>query len=97
MPCLWSVHDSEPNRIQDRYRTSAHSEYIAENSAHAGRRALKRLDERRMVVALHLEDDRPAVADVHGARVLAGTLEQVRRARGQPAQEHTGVLVGAVL
>src|SRR3989449_8467662 len=88
---------AEPQGVEDGDGPGAHGEDVAQDPADAGRRTLERLDERRMVVALHLEDDRPAVADVDGARVLAGTLEQVRRARGQPAQEHTGGLVGAVL
>src|SRR5437588_440095 len=88
---------AEAQRVQDRDGARAHGEDVAEDPADAGRGTLKRLDERGMVVALHLEDHRPAVADLHGPRVLAGALQQVRGPRGQPTQEHARVLVGAVL
>src|SRR5256885_10786127 len=44
------------------------------------------LDERRMVVTLDLEHDRPAVPDVEGAGILAGALQHVR------SEEHTSEL-----
>jgi hypothetical protein len=50
-----------------------------------------------MVVALDLEDDRPAVADVDCARILAWALEHVRAALRQARQEHARMLVSAVL
>ena len=51
--------------------TRAHREDVAQNSADAGRRALVRLDIRRMVVALDFEHREPSVTDVDGAGVLA--------------------------
>src|SRR5439155_4240696 len=69
---LGIVELAEAERIEDRDRTGAHREDIAENSADAGRGTLEWLDERRMIVALDLEDHGPAVADIDGAGVLAG-------------------------
>jgi len=50
-----------------------------------------------MVVRLDLEDDRQAVADVDGARVLARALQNVRAFRRQLAQQRLRRLVGTVL
>ena len=52
----------------------AHGEDVADDAADAGRRALERLDRARMIVALHLERDGPAVADVDHARVFLARL-----------------------
>src|SRR6185369_4923675 len=65
----------EPQRVQVRNRPGAHREDVAENAADAGCRALKRLDERRMVVALDREHDGEPVPDVDRAGVLPGPLE----------------------
>ena len=62
-----------------------------------GRRALERLDRRRMVVALDLERDRLALTEVDDARVLARPLEDARRGGGEALQQERRVLVGAVL
>src|SRR5690606_22574235 len=62
-----------------------------------GRRALVRLDVGRMVVALHLEDDRLAVADIDHAGILARTLDHARTRGRQGAEPLLGRLVGAVL
>ena len=50
-----------------------------------------------MVVALDLERDRLAFAEVDHARVLARPLKDALAARGQPPQQERGVLVAAVL
>jgi hypothetical protein len=75
---LGLVELAEAERVEDRDRTRAHREDVAQNAADTRRRALERLDERRMIVALDLEDDRPAVADIDRARVLARALQDVR-------------------
>src|SRR5439155_1095298 len=67
------------------------------NAADAGGRALERLDERGVIVALDLEDHGPAVTDVDRTRVLTGPLEHARPLGGKPAQVGARVLVGAVL
>jgi hypothetical protein len=50
-----------------------------------------------MIVALDLERDRFAVAEVDDARVLAGALEDARRFGREAPQEERRVLVAAVL
>ena len=65
---------AKAQRIHHRHRPRAHGENIAQDSADAGGRALKRLDERRMVVRLDLESAGPAIADVDDARILARPL-----------------------
>ena len=61
---------SEPERVEPENRPRTHRENIANDAAHTGRRALKRLDRARMVVRLDLERNRPAVADIHDAGVF---------------------------
>src|SRR4029079_3700315 len=63
----------EAERVEQRNGTRAHREHVAEDSAHAGRCALVRLDLARVVVRLHFEHGREPVPDVDRARVLAGT------------------------
>ncbi len=63
----------------------------------AGRRALVGLDVGGVVVALHLEDDRLAVADVDHAGVLARPLDDARAFGRQCPQPALGGLVRAVL
>ena len=62
-----------------------------------GRRALVGLDVGGVVVALHLEDERLAVAEVHHARVLARPADHLRPLGGQRPQPPLRRLVGAVL
>jgi hypothetical protein len=91
------VRPAEAQRIQQRDGPGAHGEHVPQDAAHARRRALLGLDVRRMVVALHLEHDDPAVADVDHAGVLARAEDDVRPRRRQPAQMHAAGLVRAVL
>ena len=65
--------------------------------ADARRGALERLDRRWVVVALDLEGDGEAVAEVEHARVLARALQDARPVAGEPSQQERGVLVPAVL
>src|SRR5437879_3626573 len=88
---------AEAQRVENGDGPRPHREDVAQDAADAGGRALEGLDERRMIVALHLEDHGPAVADVDGPRVLAGALEDTRALGGQPGEEDARVLVGAVL
>ena len=62
---------AEAQRVQVGDRPRAHGEDVAQDAADAGRRALIGLDVGRVVVALHLEDRRVAVADVDHAGILA--------------------------
>ena len=88
---------AEAQRIERGDRPRAHREDVAQDAAHAGRRALPGLDERGVIVALDLEDHGEAVADRDAARVLAGALEHVLGPRGKPPQVLLARLVGAVL
>ena len=65
------VERAEPERVHHRDRPGAHRQDVADDAADAGRRALVGLDVRRVVVALDLEGDRVALADVDHAGVLA--------------------------
>ena len=77
------VERAELERVHARDRPRAHREDVAQDSADAGRRALVRLDERRMVVAFDFEHRDPAVADVDRAGVLARPLHhQLARSIG---------------
>ena len=76
--------------------TRAHGEDIAQNAADAGRRALIGFDERRVVVAFHLEDDGVVVADVDDAGVLARTADDPRRLGRQGLQPLLRRLIGTM-
>ena len=69
------VRRAEAQAVEQRDRPRAHGDDVAQDAADACRRSLERLDRRRMVVALHLERDRLAVAEVDDPGVLAGPLE----------------------
>ena len=71
------VDGAEAQLVHDGDRAGAHRDDVADDAADAGRGALVRLDEARVVVRLDLEGDRPAVADVDDAGVLADADEQV--------------------
>ncbi len=91
--------------IGEQDRPGPHRENVADDPAHPGRRALKRLDCARVVVRLDLEGDRPAVAYVDDARVLLAGLDEhapepgpdMLLLGGKPLQQGPRVLVGAVL
>src|SRR5205823_3695577 len=48
-PRAWRVELAEPQRVEERNRPRSHRENVADDAAHARRRTLVRLDERRMV------------------------------------------------
>ncbi len=68
------IERAELERVHARDRPRAHRKDVAQNSADSGRRALVRLDERRMVMAFDFENRRPSVADVDSAGILARPL-----------------------
>ena len=68
----------EAQAVEHRDRTGAHGEHVAQDPAHAGRRALVRLDRGRVVVRLDLEGDRPSVGQAEHAGILAGPLDHLR-------------------
>jgi len=88
---------AEAQRIKHRNRARAHGENIAENSADAGGRALKRFHEAGMIVRFDLEDGDQAVANIDYAGVFARALHHVLAVRRQTAQMDSRGLVGAVL
>jgi hypothetical protein len=87
---------AEAQRIHDRQGTRAHGEDVAQNAAHAGGRALKRLDVAGVVVALDLEGAGPAVAHVDDAGILARPLDHAVALGGQPLEMHAAGFVGAM-
>ena len=91
------VERAEPQRVEDRDRTGAHREDVAQDPADARGGTLVGLDGGGVVVALDLEGEREPVADVDHTRVLARALQHARAGGGQPPQLGTGVLVAAVL
>ena len=88
---------AEEEAVEQRDRAGAHGHDVAEDAADAGGGALKRLDRARVVVALDLERDRLAVAEVEHAGVLAGALEDAGAGRRQAREQACRVLVRAVL
>src|SRR5262249_15907601 len=88
---------AESERIHIGDGPGAHGEHVAHDAADAGRRALIRLDVGGMVVALHLEHGRLAIAEIDHARVLARTLDDLRAFGRQLLEPDFGRLVGAVL
>src|SRR5882757_10493789 len=97
MPRLGMFRRPEAQRVEAGNRARAHREYVAQDTADAGGRALIRLDVARMVMALHLEHDRLAVADVDDPGVLAGALDHPWRLGRQPLEMDAGGFVRTVL
>src|SRR5438874_1221812 len=62
---------AEAQSVEVRHRSRAHGEHVAQDSADTRRRALIGLNVGGVVVALHLEDRRVAVANVDHARIFA--------------------------
>ena len=88
---------AEAQRVEQRHRPRTHGEHVAQDAADAGRRPLVGLDERRVVVALHLEDRDQTVADVDHARVLARAAHHPGRLGRKLAEMDLRGFVGAVL
>ncbi len=88
---------AEAQEVERGDRPCAHGEDVAQNAANPGRRALIGLDERGMVVRLHLEHADVAIADVDHARVLARSVDDMRALGRQLAQVKARRLVRAML
>ena len=71
------LNGSEAKLIHDRDWTCAHGQDVADDSADAGRSTLKWLDVARVVVALDLEGNRPALANVNNSGVFTHANHQV--------------------
>ena len=91
------VERAEAQAVEQRDRPRAHREDVADDAADSRGRSLVGLDRARVVVRLHLEDDRQAVADVDDARVLARSDEHALAGGRQAPEQRTRVLVGAML
>jgi hypothetical protein len=78
---------SEAEAVEQRDRPRTHRDDVAEDAADPGRGALERLDGGRVVVALDLEGDCLALAEVDDSRVLTGPLEDARRIRREALQQ----------
>ena len=88
---------AEAEPVEERDRPRAHGDDVSEDAADPGRGALERLDRGRVVVALDLEGDGLALAEVDDACVLAGALQDARRLGREALEEERRVLVAAVL
>ena len=97
MPRLRMFRRAKAQGVEAGDRARAHREHVAQDAADPGGRALIGLDVARMVVALHLEHDGLAVADVDHAGILAGSLDHPRRRGGQTTQMQPRRFVRAVL
>ena len=94
---LGVVRGAEAQRVEVGDGARAHGEHVAHDAADAGGGALVGLDVARVVVALHLEDDAVAIAEVDDAGVLAGALDHLLAGGRQRAQPDARGFVGAVL
>ncbi len=74
-PLEMIVRLAEAEPVEQRDRPGAHGDDVPEDAADSGRRPLERLDCRGMVVALDLEGDGLALAEVDDSRVLARPLQ----------------------
>src|SRR5690348_493778 len=78
---------AEAQGIERRDRSRTHGEDVTQDTADACCRSLIWLDEGGVVMALHLENDGLAIADIDDARIFAWTLDDLRpfgRQRLQP-------------
>ena len=87
----------EAEAVEQRDRARAHRDDVAQDPTDPGRGALERLDRGGVVVALDLEADGLAVAEVDHARILTGALQHAFPFRGKPFQQEGRMLVAAVL
>ena len=97
VPGLGVVGCAEAERIHVGDGPRAHGEHVAHDAADAGRGPLIRLDIGGVVVALHLEHGRLAVANVDDACILARALDHLRALGRQLLQPHPRGFVGAML
>src|SRR6185295_10189558 len=90
------IERSEAQAIHRRNRTRAHREDVAQDAADTSRRALKRLDERRMIVRLDLERRAPPIAEIHDAGILARRNDHAWSSGGQTFEMNARRFVGTV-
>src|SRR5260370_13680623 len=88
---------TKAERIEHGDGPRTHGENVAQNSADACRRALKRFHKTRMVVRFDLEGGDEPVANVHNAGIFVRPLYDKLSARWQALQVDFARFVGAVL
>src|SRR5205807_7928472 len=88
MPRFRMVRAAKAQRVQHRNGARAHREDVAQDAADSGRRALIGLYKGGMVVALDLEDDGLAIADIDDSGILARAADDARPRRRQGLQPY---------
>src|ERR1700722_8720732 len=89
---------SEAQGVDGANRPRAHRENVAHDAAHAGSRALERLDRARMVMRFNFERDGQSVADIDDSRIfLTRADEDFRRLGRERLQQRARVFVTAML
>jgi hypothetical protein len=88
---------SKPEGVQQRNRSRAHCEDIAQNAAYPGRRTLVGFNERGVIMRFHLEDHTEPIANIDRTSVFAWSLNDTRPCRRQFLQVHARAFVRAVL
>ena len=87
----------ETQGVEQGDRPGAHGEDVAQDAAHTGGCALERLHRRGVVVALDLEGQALAFAQIHHTGVLTGTHQDARAGGGKALQQRPRVAVATVL
>ncbi|MNW51504.1 hypothetical protein D3C74_289910 [compost metagenome] len=87
----------ETQGVQQRHRSCTHGENVPDNPAHPGRRALVRLNCRRMVMAFNFEYNSLIVSDIYDPGAFPRSHQHARPARRETAQQRLRVLIGTVL
>ena len=92
-----AIRGAEAQAVQQRDRPRAHGDDVAEDAADPCGRSLERLDGRGMVVALDLERDRLAVAEVDTPAFSPGPWSTRSPEEGSRRKQRRRMLVPAVL
>ena len=96
LPGLGMGRFAKAERIHCRDWPRAHCEYVAQDAAHTGGRALVGFDIGGVVVALHFEHHGLPVANIDDPGIFTGATDDLRAFGGQGAQPFLGGLVGTM-
>src|SRR5437870_603006 len=88
---------TKTQRVEKSDGSRAHGDHVADDSADTGRCSLVRLDGRRVVVRLDLENDGPPLADADRASVLTRALHHGWSGGRKTAEQRLRALVRAML
>ena len=69
---------TEAQSIRDGYRARTHRKYIPTDPSHASGSTLVGLDERRMVVRFHFENNSLAITNIDDTGIFSGSLDDPR-------------------